>query len=439
MAIELVFVCPKTLSKLRSGPLGSFLDGFCDWLQECGFSRSTIRNHLSNVFHLSGYLDEQKVVGQRTLSAEDVNEFLKKYPFRARCRGPSDNHLRRIQWSINRFVQYLRQLQLFDSSTEPAIFQPLLDSYLEWMRDYQHAAPGTLDIRAHSLNQFLQWLGPQATAEGMSKLTPETVERFFLSYAQKIGRSARRSMQSALRTFFRFCLHQDLVQRPLDVAVPTLRTYNLATVPSGLTDVQAQKILIGINRCNNVGRRDYAICQMLYTYGVRGGQVRALRLQDIDWTADQIYFKALKHGKDSLLPLTDKVGQSLLDYLQNGRPRGVCQEVFLTTRAPYHPLPYSSTLSSIVSRHIYTAGINCHSKGANVFRHGFATRMLQKGHSLKEIADVLGHRNLGTTFIYTKVDFNALKQVGLAWPKEVTCRFIKTIRQFFSIQRGNQQ
>lgn len=363
MAIELVFVCPKTLSKLRSGPLGKLLDGFCDWLQKCGFSRSTIRNHLSNVSHLSGYLDEQKVVGQRTLSAEDVNEFLKKYPFRARCRGPSDNHLRRVQWSINRFVQYLRQLQLFDSSTESAIFQPLLDSYIEWMRDYQHAAPGTLDIRAHSLNQFLQWLGPQATAEGMSKLTPETVERFFLSYAQKIGQSARRSMQSALRTFFRFCLHQDLVQRPLDFAVPTLRTYKLATVPRGLTDVQAQKILIGINRCNNVGRRDYAICQMLYTYGVRGGQVRALRLQDIDWTADQIYFKALKHGKDSLLPLTSEVGQSLLDYLQNARPPIVHQEVFLTTRAPYHPLQYSSTLSSIVSRHIYAAGINCHSKG----------------------------------------------------------------------------
>ena len=420
MALELVFVCPRTLGKLRSGPLGKLLDGYCDWLLERGFSRSTIRNHLSNVSHLNGYLNAQKVAGRQTLSAEDVNGFLRKYPLRVQSREPSDNHLRCVQWPINRFVQYLRQLRLFDSSVESAIFQPLLDSYLEWMRDYQHAAPGTLDIRAHSLSQFLQWLGPQATAEGMSELTPETVERFFLSYAQKMGRSARRSMQSALRTFFRFCLYRGLVQRPLDCAVPTLRTYKLATLPSGLTNEQARKVLNGINRGNNAGRRDYAICQMLYTYGVRGGQVRVLRLQDIDWATDRISFKALKHGKDSLLPLASKVGQSLLDYLQNARPPSIYQEVFLTTRAPYHPLPNSSTLSSIVSRHIHAAGINCHSKGAHVFRHSFATRMLQKGHSLKEIADVLGHRHLGTTFIYTKVDFNALKQVGLAWPREVT-------------------
>ena len=420
MALELVFVCPQTLGKLRSGPLGKLLDGYCDWLLECGFSQSTIRNHLSNVSHFNGYLDAQKVAGRQTLSAEDVNGFLRKYPLRIRSREPSNNHLRRVQWSINRFVQYLKHLRLFDSSAELTIFRPLLDSYLEWMRDYQHVAPGTLDMRDHSLSQFLQWLGPQATAEGMSELTPETVERFFLSYAQKMGRSARRSMQSALRTFFRFCLHRGLVQRPLDCAVPTLRTYKLATVPRGLTEEQARKVLNGINHNSNAGRRDYAICQMLYAYGVRGGQVRALRLQDIDWAADRILFKALKHGKESLLPLTDEVGQSLLDYLQNARPPSDYQEVFLTTRAQYHSLPNSSTLSEIVSRHIRTAGIKSHSKGAHVFRHSFAARMLQKGHSLKEIADVLGHRHLGTTFIYTKVDFNALKQVGLVWPQEVT-------------------
>lgn len=59
------------------------------------------------------------------------------------------------------------------------------------------------------------------------------------------------------------------------------------------------------------------------------------------------------------------------------------------------------------------------SKGSHAFRHGFATRMVNKGHSLKEVADVLGHRHLSTTFIYTKVDFNALQQVALDWPVEV--------------------
>ncbi|MFQ5923811.1 MAG: tyrosine-type recombinase/integrase, partial [Anaerolineales bacterium] len=69
--------------------------------------------------------------------------------------------------------------------------------------------------------------------------------------------------------------------------------------------------------------------------------------------------------------------------------------------------------------HIGAMGIDIPSKGSHAFRHGFATRMVAKGHSLKAIADVLGHRHLSTTFIYTKVDFHALKEVALEWPEEV--------------------
>jgi len=294
-----------------------------------------------------------------------------------------------------------------------------MDAYLKWMRDYQHASEGTIGLRCHSITQFLEWLGPEATPEGLLRLSSDRIEDFFISYAQSMGRSARRSMQSALRTFLRFCLHNGYIEQHLDRAVPTLRTYKLATVPRGLTDIQAQKVLRCIKCNSHVGRRDYAIVLLLYTYGVRGGQVRALRLKDINWAQNQILFKASKHGKDSLLPLTDEVGEGLLDYLQNSRPAYSYPHVFLTSRAPYHPLPHSSSLSAIVNRRISAAGIQIPSKGAHAFRHCFATRILQKGHSLKAIADVLGHRHLGTTFIYTKVDFNALRQVALEWPEEV--------------------
>jgi len=113
------------------------------------------------------------------------------------------------------------------------------------------------------------------------------------------------------------------------------------------------------------------------------------------------------------------VGESLLDYLQKSRPLIPTLTFFLTSRAPYHPLPRSSSLSVIVERGIRAAGIEIPNRGAHAFRHCFATRMLDKGHSLKEIADVLGHRHLGTTFIYTKVEFHALRQVALEWPQEV--------------------
>jgi site-specific recombinase XerD len=225
-------------------------------------------------------------------------------------------------------------------------------------------------------------------------------------------------MQAALRTFLRFCFHEGYIRQRLDHAVPTLRTYKLARVPRGLTEAQAHAVLESVERTTDVGRRDHAILTLLHTYGVRGGQVRALRLDDIHWPQDQILFRATKGGKDSLLPLTADVGDSVLAYLRNGRPHSAFREVFLTCRAPYCPLRASNSLSEIIRRHILALGLEMPSKGAHVFRHAFATRMVADGHPFKAVADMLGHRYLSTTFIYTKVDFNALSQVPLEWPRE---------------------
>lgn len=419
MALEQVFECPRTLGRLRKDPLGKLLEGFCHWLQEHGFSRRTIRIHLSNLSHLNDYLGCPNNRIHGSIKITDIEDFFKTYPLWCQNRGPREKHLCRVRYSINRFLSYLRGSGLMGPLTHVEIYQPLLDIYLAWMRRYQHASEGTLKIRSHSIAQFLGWLGSEATPEGLSGLTTERIEDFFLSQAKGMGRSARRSMQSALRTFLRFCLRQGYIDRPLDLAVPTLRTYKLATVPRGLSDCEAQQVLGSINRMSPVGRRDYAIVQLLYTYGVRGCQVRALQLEDIDWVKNQILFKASKHGKDSRLPLTLEVGESLLNYLQKSRPPSYSSAVFLTCRAPYHPFSHSSSLSAIVQRRIRAAGLELYSKGAHAFRHCFATRMLDKGHSLKAVADVLGHRHLSTTFIYTKVEFNALKQVALEWPQEV--------------------
>lgn len=419
MELERVISCPGTLNKLRSGPLGMHLDGFCAWLLRRGFSRHTIRMHLSNVSHFNEHLGRQRAAAGQLLRSTDVAEFFAAYPSWCRRRGPLEDHLLRVRHSVSRFVEYLGEMGLFDPLLKHEIHQPLLDAYLAWMAQYQHAAAGTLELRAQYLTAFLRWLGPQATPQGLATLSPDGVEAFFLAYAQKVGRAARRSMQSTLRTFFRFCLYQGYVHAPLDLAVPTLRTYKLASVPHGLTDAQAQQVLQCVNRKSCVGRRDYAILQLLFTYGVRGGQVRALRLKQIDWTQNQVLFEPSKNGKASFLPLTPEVGESLLDYLQHSRTPSPYPQVFLTTRAPYHPLPRSNSLSAIVDRCIRAAGIDIPHKGAHVFRHAFATRMLHQGHPLKAIADVLGHRYLGTTFIYTKVDFDSLLQVALDWPEEV--------------------
>jgi len=419
MGLERVYESSITLRDLRREPLGILMDGFCDWLLGCGFAWQTTRKHLGRILHLNKWLCECGWRWPGELSREEIEGFLRVYPMRCANRSQLEPHLKRMGWSISRFIEFLVQRNLFNSQAAAPVYQPLLDGYIEWMRDHQHAREGTLRLRYRSITRFLESLGSRGTRDGLGHLCAEYIESFFLDYSQEKGPAERRSMQTGLRTFLRFCQYEGLISHRLDHAVPTLRTYRLSRVPRGLTEPQAHTLLESVARNSDVGRRDYAMLRLLYTYGVRGGQVRNLQFADIHWSKDEILFKAMKDGKASLMPLTAAVGEALLDYLQNGRPESASPEIFLTCRAPYRRMKNSSTLSHIVATRIRAAGLDVPCKGSHAFRHAFATRMVAEGHPLKAVADILGHRHLSTTFIYTKVDFNALSQVALEWPEEV--------------------
>jgi len=111
------------------------------------------------------------------------------------------------------------------------------------------------------------------------------------------------------------------------------------------------------------------------------------------------------------------VGNALLDYLRNVRKTCRYQEVFLTLRAPYIPLKTSNALSQIIRTAMIKEDISSPNKGAHCFRHGFVSRMLKQGVPFKHIADLVGHKHIQTSFIYTKIDFNSLASVPLELPE----------------------
>ncbi|ODS30165.1 MAG: site-specific recombinase [Candidatus Scalindua rubra] len=420
MALEQVFVNSETLERLREGPLAPQLDRFCRWLNDHGFARNTIRNHISHVSHFSRYLKQSGVTDSANLNSSQIRAFLADHLPHCKCRRAGAFQYNRIAFSVHRFMKYLQEYGFAcPSDKHMTPYYSLLDDYTKWLKNYHHLASGTLRLRRHCLAQFLDRIDTSFTPNKLSTLSPDKIETFFLNYSNNHGQAARRSMQAVLRTFLRFCFIRGYIRRDLACAVPTLRTYKLDKLPRGIDDNQAQRLISSIDRKTKVGRRDYAIIQLLYTYGIRSGQVRALRLNDINWRQSQIRFAPLKHGKEVVQPLTDNVGESLLDYLKNTRPKISHPEVFLTSRAPYKPLGYSSTLSEIIARNMHRGDITSPSCGAHTFRHCFASRILKGGHSLKSIADMIGHRCIQTTFIYTKIDFQTLSQVALNWPEEI--------------------
>ena len=406
----------ESLPLLDQGPLAPYLKGFCRQLHDQGYARWTIRRYVAQASHFSRYLQSQRLPVRRCLR-RDIRAFVHEHLPSCRC-SLVGLRIDKAYCSLERLIEHLSargmEIEPKPPAPLPSDSPPLLKAYVEHVRDGLGLAEGTIRNHRWCLQQFLKWLGPESAPHRVGQLTPCRIEDFCFFFGRQRGRSQRHCMQTTLRTFFAYCLKEGHLSRDLSGAVPILRTYSLAGLPRAISDSQARRVLSCIDTGSAEGLRDLAIFQLLLCYGVRGAHVRGLRLDQILWEQGRIRFPALKGGRDLELPLTEAVGNSLLEYLYKARPASVHPEVFVSTTLPYKPL--GNSFSGIIARRMQAAGIDAPIR-AHAFRHAFAIRMLRRGRPLKDVADLLGHRALQSSFLYTKVDFRSLRQAALAWPE----------------------
>ena len=158
----------------------------------------------------------------------------------------------------------------------------------------------------------------------------------------------------------------------------------------------------------------------LSSLGLRPGEVANLRLEDIDWRDGTVELRTRKTRRGAVLPLPREVGRAIVAYLRKERPTTAERRVFVQRIEPHCGEPISSNaVSAVAVRACRRAGIEPPLAGAYVFRHTVASRMVQRGVRLKEVADFLGHRGIDTTTIYAKTDLPALREVALPWPEVV--------------------
>ena len=191
--------------------------------------------------------------------------------------------------------------------------------------------------------------------------------------------------------------------------------------PSGLVrhlePARLTQLIASLDSVSPRGRRDRAIILCMARLGLRASEVAQLRLEDLDWRNATVRVRARKTGHGALLPLTVEVGAALADYLAHARPDTSARQVFVL-----HWLRVGAPISdSIVGRAVDNAlrraGMDAPIRGANLLRHSLATDLLDRGASLREIADVLGHASLATTRVYAAVDVATLREVALPWPQ----------------------
>jgi site-specific recombinase XerD len=146
-------------------------------------------------------------------------------------------------------------------------------------------------------------------------------------------------------------------------------------------------------------------------YGLRSGEVAHLCLGDLDWEHHLLRVRRSKSSRLQEYPLTTATRQLLRRYVKEARPASQQPELFLTRTAPFRPLSQGA-LYDLVQRLLEQLEIPSRQRGPHALRHACATYLLHCGLSLKQVGDHLGHRDLGSTQIYAKVDLAALRQIA---------------------------
>jgi site-specific recombinase XerD len=221
--------------------------------------------------------------------------------------------------------------------------------------------------------------------------------------------------------FVRFLVAENHCPVGLDAAIPRVAHWRLAVLPRSLAPDDVERVIASCDTASSVGRRDRAILLLLARLGLRAGDVAHLRLSDIEWQEAWIHVRG-KGRREARLPLSQEVGQAIVDYLQHGRPRTNLDVVFVRSRAPLCGLDSHGAVTAIVARALQRVGITRPGRGAaHLLRHSVATSMLREGASLQDIGALLRHRSIETTQIYAKVDVMALQSIAQPWPEVQTC------------------
>jgi len=298
---------------------------------------------------------------------------------------------------------------------DAAVRQAICCEYEAWLREERGLANATIAALMWEARNFLRWQFDRGGAGSLQTLSVVDVDLYMDMRAPGLRRKSLADVAERLRSVVRYLHRTGRVPADLTPHIIGPMLYAYEDVPSTLDNEQIVAVLATTRMDKSPrGLRDYAILQLLATYGLREGEICRLRLEDVNWHGEFLRIRHTKTNAYSYLPLLVPVGEALLGYLRLGRPQVEVREIFIRTLAPYIAM---TNLYGMVRSRLAAAGVKPSGKrGPHVFRHARAVEMLRASVPQKLIGDLLGHRSTESTNTYLKLATDDLRAVALDVP-----------------------
>lgn len=412
--------CPTS----RSLPLGQLVADALGEIERLGYSRRSGNRYRAIWNQLIDFSQRQELEDQ--FSAEVAARFLEEYRVRdEHADKPGEGWRRHMVCGIKVLADFAKNGRIERALTEvqaihllPAM-QNILRDYEQYCKDRLHLRPSTRLRRNTELTIFLDFLHSRK-ARTLDQIQALDLSEFLSSRDQLQPTTVARII-SDVRSFLRFLTMRGILPKDLSVELPKIRVPRDATIPSVWDHELVVRLLGAVDRSSAKGKRDYAILLLACRLGLRTGDIRTLKLENLHWVDSTIEITQAKTGTPLSLPLTNEVGEALIDYLKSARPQTTHRDVFLKVNPPFDPFRENNNLYDIVTYWRRLAGITFRipqKRGIHSLRHTLATRLLEQGTPFTTIAEILGHTSLESTRIYAKADVEALRTVALD-PEEV--------------------
>ena len=279
--------------------------------------------------------------------------------------------------------------------------QTQIEEFLRFLAVEKGHSRHTIAAYRNDLAQFLNYMAGEAVSSWQDVDRPHILNYILYLKEREYAPSTVARKIAAVKSFFHFLVADGVLQDDPTVAVDSPPVEK--PLPHPLSPEEMARLLAEPAKSSTPkALRDWAMFELMYATGMRASEVIGLEVEAVDLEAGTVRCLG-KGNKERILPLYERAQEALKAYLENARPRLLRgrDETALFVNHRGRPLTRQG-LWLIVKEYAAAAGIE-RPVTPHTFRHSFATHMLDGGAGLREVQQLLGHSNISSTQVYTKV------------------------------------
>ena len=405
---ETLFKYPGVLARHRGGPFTDLRERFLVHCADQRMAHATLLRVANELLVVAGRMD---LTAERQISLAEIEAAADEW-----SRYQQRRHRAHCQkWSRERFIQtavpWLRFLGRFqEKEHQQRPYEHIVQDFASFMRNERGLSEVTIGGRCWQVNKFLDWFNSQDRS--FDEVVLQDVDAFLAGNGKTgWGRVSVATSANALRSFFRYAETRGWCPSGMAAGIEGPRIFQQEALPVGPSWGDVQRLIASVDSDKPRDIRDRPILMLFAIYAFRNREVAGLCVHDVNWEKEIIFIARPKQRRTQQYPLVDEVGEAILRYLRQVRPRCGRREIFLTLKAPFRPLS-PGALYHVVSTRLSELGITTLRRGPHSLRHACAGHLVSEGLSLKQIGDHLGHRSAYATRVYAKVDLAGLRQVA---------------------------